>query len=154
MTNSSTVEQDYTASDGAMTFTAFSSIRYNITITNSTIGLNSRKDLMPKDSLYVIYCTLSGQSAPNNTLRATANTSLPWYLINNSPAYQLGMIYQDTSGCTSNVKFNVTARNNGTTIYYRDLGNPGMDIVLANYTVVKPTLGDELIWKFNATHIC
>ena len=152
MVNSSLVEDDYTATDGTMTFPAFSSIRYNVTIINSTMGLSNNVKITPKDSMYVIYCRLASQTVANNTLAATLNATLPWYKIN-STAYKLGVEYQDLTGCTSDLHFNVTFRN-GTHVYGSDLGYPGTSIVLDNYTIISPALGTEYIWRYNATKSC
>ncbi len=151
MVNSSVFEQDYTGTDGAMTFTGFSSIRYNINITNATAGIDHNVKIMPKDSMYMIYVSLPGQVAPNNTL-AAVNASLPWWVIN-STAYKFGLSYQDTQGCTSNVLFNVTYRN-GTVIYSHNNAGFNTNLLLDNYTMISPGLGTEILWRYNATKVC
>lgn len=152
MTNSSVFEQDYTGDDGTMTFTGFSSIRYNVSITNATIGLNHQVTIMPKDTMYVIYCPLPGQTPGTDTLTARRNVTLPWYKIN-STAYKFELRYQDTTACTSGLVFNVSYRN-GTAIYNEDLGNPGTSFVITNHTMISPGLGYEVLWRYNATRTC
>jgi len=78
-----------------------------------------------------------------------ANTSLPVYQLN-ATAYNLSVIYQDTSGLTTNVVFQVKWRN-GTYLWNQNLGNPGTGVVVGNYTIINPGIGKEVIWLYNAT---
>jgi len=101
----------------------------------------------------VIYCPLASQGQVNNTLTAAVASSLPFYQLNASGGYNLSMIYQDTAGYTTNVRFQVIDYSAGSVLVYdNDLGNPGTGIITDNYTVLVP-LGQEYIWRYNATKV-
>jgi len=142
-----------TANDGALTFMMFPALTYGLTITNATIGLNNYQELSPRDTDYVIYCPLASQNQVNNTLTAAVASSLPFYQLNATGGYNLSMIYQDTAGYTTNLRFQVIDYTAGSVLVYdHDLGNPGTGIVIDNYTVVVP-MGQEYIWRYNATKL-
>jgi len=153
MTTSSLAMVGSTANDGALTFMMFPALTYGLTITNATIGLNNYQELSPRDTDYVIYCPLASQGQVNNTLTAAVASSLPFYQLNASGGYNLSMIYQDTAGYTTNVRFQVIDYSAGSVLVYdNDLGNPGTGIITDNYTVLVP-LGQEYIWRYNATKV-
>jgi hypothetical protein len=77
-----------------------------------------------------------------------ASTSLPIYQLN-ATAYNLSVIYKDTSGLTDKVLFIVKYRN-GTVLLNQDLGNPGTGTVVGNYTVNNIGIGTEILWSYNA----
>lgn len=149
MVNSSAAMMAETDDDGGVSFVMFKSLKYRLVISNATQGVSGTKSLYPNDQQYDIRVAATGQKAVNNTLQAMGNTSLPVYQLN-ATAYNLSMIYRDTTGMTTNVVFMVKFRN-GTTLYSQNLGNPGTTLVAANYTVINPGIGQELIWMFNAT---
>jgi hypothetical protein len=127
----------------------FKSLEYNLSIVNTTLGVNVNKLLYPSDQEYRIRVPLASQLAVNNTLSQMGNTSLPIYQLS-ATTYNLSVIYQDMSGLTTNLKFNCSFRN-GTFIYGKNLGNPGTGVVSDNCTVTDSTMGDEIIWWYNAT---
>lgn len=149
MVNSSAAMMTETDDDGGASFVMFKSLKYRLVISNATQGVSGTKSLYPNDQQYDIRVAANGQTSVNNTLQAMGNTSLPVYQLN-ATAYNLSMIYHDTTGMTTNVVFMVKFRN-GTTLYSQNLGNPGTTLVAANYTVINPGIGQELIWMFNAT---
>jgi hypothetical protein len=153
MLNSSTAEADYTGQDGGFTFAALSVIRYNITITNATTGINHRVELSPKDTHYTIYCPLANQMKTNNTIGARLNSTLPWYSLNNTHI-SLAMTYQDMTACTSSVKFRVWFRINGSEVHNTTWSDPGTTLILDNHTVPKAPIGTEYLWQYNATQVC
>lgn len=153
MVNSSVLQRDYTGSDGGFVFTAFPVIRYNITAVNATTGMNHRTEITPKDSHYVIYCPLTGQTRANNTLIARQNATLPWYSLNNTHI-SLGMTYQDTTACTSSVLFRVWFQNNGSEIHNTTWSGFGSALILDNHTILKAPIGTEYLWQYNATRVC
>jgi hypothetical protein len=153
MVNSSVLQRDYTGSDGGFVFTAFPVIRYNITAVNATTGMNHRTEITPKDSHYVIYCPLSGQARGNNTLIARQNATLPWYSLNNTHI-MLGMTYQDTTSCTSSVRFRAWFQTNGSEIHNTTWSGFGSALILDNHTIPKAPLGTEYLWQYNATRVC
>jgi len=61
------------------------------------------------------------------------------------------MIYYDSSGLTTNLKFNVSCWDNQTTMYYYDFGDVGSRGVSdSNYTVPN-VRGQEWRFWYNAT---
>jgi hypothetical protein len=153
MVNSSVLQRDYTGSDGGFVFTAFPVIRYNITAVNATTGMNHRTEITPKDSHYVIYCPLTGQARGNNTLIARQNATLPWYSLNNTHI-MLGMTYQDTTSCTSSVRFRAWFQTNGSEIHNTTWSGFGSALILDNHTIPKAPIGTEYLWQYNATRVC
>jgi hypothetical protein len=127
----------------------FKSIAYNLSIINVTSGINVNKTLYPSDQEYRIRIPLANQLPVNNTLSSMSQTSLPIFVIN-STAYNLSLVYLDTSGLTTNVVFQVKWRN-GTFLLNQNLGNPGVGMVVGNYTIINPGIGKEVIWLYNAT---
>ena len=153
MLSSSTAYTAYTGDDGSNTFTLFGGITYGIYITNATVGANCYKRLAPIDSSYRIYCPTTGQTAVNNTLTAVNTSRLTYYRLNSTGGYNLSMIYQDTDGYTTNLRFQVFDYSAGNTLLYdHDLGNPGTGVVVDNYTVYAPR-GKEYRWFYNATKV-
>ena len=153
MVNSAVVQRDYTESTGGFVFTALPVIRYGITVTNVTTGMNHRVEIMPKDSHYTIYCPLTGQAKTNNTLLARQNATLPWYSLNNTHL-MMGMTYQDTTSCTSSVLFRVWFQINGTEIHNTTWSGIGSSLILDNHTIPKAPIGTEYLWQYNATRVC
>lgn len=153
MVNSSVAMTGYSADDGSNTFTLFGSLTYGITLTNATVGANCYKRLAPIDSSYRIYCPTTGQTAVNNTLTAVNTSRLTFYRLNATGGYNLSMIYEDQSGYTTNLVFNVYDYSAGRTLVYtKDWGNPGTSQVVDNYSVYVP-LGKEYQWQYNATKV-
>ena len=152
MVNSAVVQQDYTESTGGFVFTALPVIRYGITVTNATTGMNHRVEITPKD-YYTIYCPLTGQAKTNNTLLARQNATLPWYSLNNTHL-MMGMTYQDTTSCTSSVLFRVWFQVNGTEVHNTTWTGFGSSLILDNHTIPKAPIGTEYLWQYNATRVC
>lgn len=140
-----------TDSNGGLSFTMFKSIQYSLLITNTTSGVSATKNLYPSDQEYLIRVPLAGQVPVNNTLASMASTSLPVYQLN-ATAYNLSVIYKDTSGLTDKVLFIVKYRN-GTVLLNQDLGNPGTGTVVGNYTVNNIGIGTEILWSYNARRV-
>jgi hypothetical protein len=153
MTNSGLALAGTTDANGGLSFTMFKSIEYNLSIVNVTSGVSASKLLYPSDTEYKIRVPTTGQAPVNNTLAQMNGTGLPVYLINSS-CYNLSMKYTDQSGLTTDVRFQVKYRQNGTWLLDRDEGAPGLGMLLDNFTVCKYggfNTGDEVIWAFNAT---
>lgn len=141
-----------TTDDGSVTFLMFPVLSYGLTITNSTAGLNNYRVLSPKSDDYIIRCPLSDQHAPNDTLQQVVNSRNAFYRLNSS-YYNLSTVFQDSSGNTINLRFQVYDYSAGNVLVYdHDLGNPGTGIVTDNYTVYLP-LGAEYRWGYNSTKI-
>lgn len=153
MTNSGLALAGTTDANGGLSFTMFKSIEYNLSIVNATSGVSASKLLYPSDTEYKIRVPTTGQAPVNNTLAQMNGTGLPVYLINSS-CYNLSVKYTDQSGLTTDVRFQVKYRQNGTWLLDRDEGAPGLGMLVDNFTVCKYggfNTGDEVIWAFNAT---
>jgi PKD repeat protein len=138
-----------TGNDGSWAAPMSEDIRYQFLMTNTTAGISGTQTFYPIDLKYVIHVPTASTIAGNNTLIQMANTSLPVYQLN-ATAYNLSVIYHDSSGLTTDVVFTVKWRN-GTSIYTHDLGNPGTGVLADNYTIINPGIGKEVIWMYNAT---
>ena len=152
MLNSSVAMSGTTDDNGGLVFTAFKSIQYLFTITNTTSGVSATKKIYPSDPEYVIYVRTTGQTSYNNTL-ASRNASLPWYSIN-STALMMGMEYTDSSLCTSQVMFRVWFRDNGTEVHNTTWSGFGGTKIMDNHTILKAPIGTEYLWGYNATTVC
>jgi hypothetical protein len=153
MTNSSLAMSGITDSNGKLAFTMFKSLQYNLSITNVTSGVSANYLLYPADQEYTIRVPTTGQAPVNNTLTQMNGTGLPVYILNSS-CYNLSMKYTDQSGLTTNVRFQVKYRQNGTMLLDRDEGAPGLGMIVDNFTVCRYqgfSVGDEVLWAFNAT---
>lgn len=149
MLDGTLIMNDITGGDGSTTFMMFPGIRYGIGIQNATTGLNFHTTILPNDNDYMIYCPDVPTFSQNITQLQIVNTSLFITEPNNSYV-TFNIVYQDTSGLTTDVKWNVTNWDNMTPMYYSDLGNPFTSAVSDNYTV--PNIRGQQ-WKFwyNAT---
>ena len=153
MVNSSIAMIGTSGDDGSNTFTLFGSLTYGITLTNATVGANCYKKLAPIDASYRIYCPITGQTAVNNTLTAVNTSKLVFYKLNTSSYYNLSMIYEDQTGYTTNLSFNVYDYSAGRTLVYtKNWTDIGTAQVVDNYTVYIP-LGKEYQWQYNATKV-
>lgn len=153
MVNSSVAMTGISGDDGSNTFTLFGSLTYGITLTNATVGANCYKKLAPIDASYRIYCPITGQTAVNNTLTAVNTSKLVFYKLNTSSYYNLSMIYEDQTGYTTNLSFNVYDYSAGRTLVYtKNWTGIGTAQIVDNYTVYIP-LGKEYQWQYNATKV-
>jgi PKD repeat protein len=157
MTTSGLAATGWTGQDGASNFVLFPALRYGITITNASIGLNHYTTLSPQDSDYVIYCPLTSQRAANSTQAMLGNTSL-WVTLPDIYHVTFNFGYQDASGLTTTVNYsvwkiaNVTTHNTGLPqmVYSIDF-DPGAGYVTdSNYTALN-LWGDEYKFMYNAT---
>jgi hypothetical protein len=135
MMNSSVAMSGVTGSDGSNTFSMFPALTYNLTVTNETMGVHCQQNLAPADNDYVLYCPTDAQKAAVIPLSQTLNRSYIWITEPNASFVTINASYQDPTGLTSNVLFNVSVVDNNTVIYSKDFGNPGTSQVLDNYTM-------------------
>jgi hypothetical protein len=149
MTNSALAMSGQTDDNGGLSFTMFKSIAYNLNIVNVTNGVNVNKTLYPSDQEYRIRVPLANQIPVNNTLSQMSQTRLPVYLLNNTPCYNLSLIYSDTSGLTTGLWFKVWARN-GTYFLNRAEGAPGTGTFVDNFTICSQPMGTEVLWGYGA----
>jgi hypothetical protein len=139
----------YGGDDGAVPFMVFPGFLYGIRIQNTTTGLDYYTTLHPTDPDYTIYCPTTYANTGNVTYNQIANTNL--YITEPNMSYvTFNIIYQDLSGLTSSVRWNVTNKDNGTVMRSTNFISPGVSAVLDNYTV--PNIrGQEWIFSYNAT---
>jgi hypothetical protein len=143
MTNGSVAMMATTGTDGSATFMMFPAIQYGITITNITEGLSKYVTIYPQDNDYVIYCPTSNQAEPTSRITHLYNTSL-YVTEPNASWITWNIIYQDTSGYTTGLTWNVTCWNNMTEMYTKTWGAVGSTTVLAdNYTFPSVPAGVE-----------
>jgi PKD repeat protein len=135
MMNSSVAMSGVTGSDGSNTFSMFPALTYNLTVTNETMGVHCQQDLAPADTDYVLFCPTDAQKAVVVPLSQTLNRSYIWVTEPNASFVTINASYQDPTGLTSNVLFNVSVVDNNTVIYSKNFENPGTSQVLDNYTM-------------------
>jgi len=157
MTSNGIAATGWTGGDGSSTFVMFPALRYGITLTNASIGLNHYTTLSPQDTDYVIYCPLSTQRAANSTQAMLGNTSL-WVTFPNISFVTFNFGYQDLSGLTTTVNYsvwkwaNVSTHNAGLPqlMYSIDL-IPGTGYVTDQNYSARNIWGDEYKFVYNAT---
>jgi hypothetical protein len=139
----------YGGDDGAVSFMVFPGFLYGIHIQNSTEGLDYYTTLHPSDSDYTIYCPTTIPNSGNVIYNQIANSSL--YITEPNMSYvTFNIIYQDLSGLTTRVVWNVTNRDNGTVMSSYVYPPPGLGTIRGNYTV--PNIrGQEWWFSYNAT---
>ena len=135
MMNSSVAMSGVTGIDGSNTFSMFPALTYNLTVTNETMGVHCQQNLAPADTDYVLFCPTDAQKAAVIPLSQTLNRSYIWVTEPNASFVTINASYQDLTGLTTNVKFNVSVVDNNTVIYSKNFGNPGTSQVLDNYTM-------------------
>lgn len=149
MLNGTLIMQGITSTDGAIVFTMHGSIRYNINVTDPATGSLFSTSVMPIGADYPIRTSpYAFPQASNSTYNQIANTSLT-FSEPNSSYVTLGLVYQDTSGRTTNLKFYVTAVHNRTVVYSVNLGDPGTAVRYANFTL-RNERGYQYIWNYTA----
>ena len=149
MLNGTLIMQGVTSTDGAIVFTMHGSIRYNINIIDPATGALFSTSVMPIGADYPIRTSpFAFPQVSNSTYSKIANTTLTFSEPNSSYT-TLGLIYQDTSGSTTSLKFYVTAVHNRTVVYSADLGNPGTAVRYANFTL-RNERGYQYIWNYTA----
>lgn len=135
MLDSSIAMSGTTGVDGSNTFSMFPALTYNLTITNETLGVHCQQNLAPADTDYVLFCPTDAQKAAAVPLSQTLNRSYIWVTEPNASFVTINASYQDLTGLTSSVLFNVSVVDNNTVIYSKNFGNPGTSQVLDNYTM-------------------
>lgn len=135
MTNSSVAMVGTTGDGGTSTFTMFPAIAYNVTMVNTSMGVNCRARVDPEDSDYILRCGTTAQTAIVNSTADNVGSSYVWYTEPNVSFITYNGQYQDVAGLTTDVAFNVTFRDNQTVAYYHDFGNPGTSLVSTNFTL-------------------
>lgn len=151
MVNGSVAMQGWTGSDGGVTFMMFPAIQYGVTITNNSLGLSKYVTIYPQDNDYVIYCPLGSQAEPISRITYLYNASL-YVTEPNASWITWNIRYQDTSGYTTGLKWNVTCWNNMTEMYNKTWGAVTISDVLAdNYTFPSVPAGYEYRAVYEAT---
>ena len=151
MTNGSTMMNGFTATDGAISAMMFPAIQYGITITNLSVGLSKYVTIYPQDNDYIIYCPLGTQAKPTSRVEHMFNSSL-YVTEPNASWIMWNLYYQDTSGYTTGLAWNVTCWNNKTVMKSGTWGGVGTgDIVRDNYTFPSVPAGVEYRAYYQAT---
>ena len=135
-------QQGFTGADGGISFIVYPVLEYQIIITNATAGLSKTINIYPQDSDYTIFCPLTSQAHPTGRQEYLVNSSL-YVTEPNSSYVTFNIAYQDTSGYTTGLTWNVTCRTNGTVMYSKDFGDPDTDLKTDNYTVPTVPIGTE-----------
>jgi PKD repeat protein len=149
MMNGTLIMSGTSDNDGSSVFTMLSSIGYNVHIVNTTLGIDHNVKIYPLENDYNIWVTTSTQSTP--LYNSIANTSLT-YTAPNATYGTFGLTYQDISGSTSQVIFNVTCIDNRTVMYSNTLSGFGSGIASDSYTI-KVVRGEQYRWEYNATRV-
>jgi len=151
MTNSSVAMQGYTDIDGSSVFMMFPAIQYGITITNVSVGLSKYITLNPQDTDYVIQCFLPNQVPQTSVLTHLYNSTL--YVTEPNASFIVwNIIYQDTSGDTTALTWNITCLTNGTEMHTKTWGAMGInDVAADNYTFPSEPKGIEYKALYDAT---
>jgi PKD repeat protein len=151
MMNGTLMMSGVTDGDGSVVFTMLSSIGYTMHITNTTTGIDHTVKIFPIENDYNIWADTTENSAIANPNFYNYNTTLTYEAPNLSYS-KFGVVYQDTTGKTTSVTFNVTCITNNTRMYSETLSGFGTSPVFANYTI-KIKNGEQYTWKYNATRV-
>ena len=152
MLNNTLIMAGTTGGDGSTGFTVLSTIGYTVTVTDPADSQVWTSTLYPSDptGLYTIWIGANPIAEAANSTQAYLNQTRVWITEPDPANITFNLLYQDTSGDTSDVIFRVIASNNMTVIYQVDLGDPGTSAILANYTV--PNIrGNAYYAGYNAT---
>jgi len=150
MVNGSLAMQGTTGSDGSLSFIMYPVLEYQLTITNTTAGLSKTVNIYPQDTDYVIKCLLTSQIPPTSRVTQLANSTL-YVTEPNSSFVMFNIIYQDTSGYTTGLIWNVTCLTNHTVMYSKNFGDPDTNVKVDNYTVTTAERGTEYRAMYDAT---
>ena len=150
MMNGTLLMSGRTGSDGTITFTMHSSLEYNLSISHPDL-VTSVKYLYPSATSYTIYVNGVTSTIGNSTQTQLVNTSL-FVTEPDINHVTFNFTYQDTSGFTQDVVWNVTCWDNRTVMYAkRWTGNVMPLVVLADNYTVPNVRGEEWRFMYNST---
>jgi len=152
MLNGTLIMSGNTGGDGSVGFTVLSSIGYLVEVTDPLTDIVWESTLYPSDpaGLYTMWVGESTLEAMANASINTMNATRMYLSEPDIGNVTMNLIFQDISGGTTNVLFEVYSANNMTLINRTDLGNPGTGILTANYTVPN-VRGNGYYYGYNAT---
>jgi hypothetical protein len=147
--NSTLIMQGITAGDGSATFTMLASIGYSVQLSGTMLSQSPyTTTIYPVDNEYTIWMP-GAITANNNTQVLTANATLT-YSAPDPAHYILGLDYQDISGTTDTLIFQILDTN-GTMINYTPFAAVGSNHILVNVTL-NNIRGDSQTWSYSAHH--
>ena len=150
MLNGTLIMSGRTDSEGEITFTMHSSLEYNITVAHPDL-ITSSIMKYPREAQYTIYVTPITSTKGNSTQIQFQNTSL--YVSEPDINHvTFNFVYQDNSGLTDDVVWNVTCHTNGSVMYAKRWAGHflPMDKVQDNFTVTNRR-GEEWLFMYNST---
>jgi len=152
MLNGTLIMSGNTGGDGSVAFSVVSSIGYLVEVTDPQTGVVWESTLYPSDpaGLYTIWVGESPFDAQANASINTMNATRMYLSEPDIGNVTMNLIFQDISGGTTNVLFEVYSANNMSLLSRTDLGNPGTGILTANYTVPN-VRGNGYYYGYNAT---
>ena len=153
MTNGGLAMQGGTSNDGSLTFMLFPALTYGMTITNATIGLNNYQTITPSDTDYTVFCPLPYQNVNSQVYGKMTQLAQNLLYVSqiNATAVMINFQYQDSASATTAVTWNVTNWNTGAVVYGRTFGNPGIGMIIDNYTVLTVPSGVDYRFAYEAT---
>jgi PKD repeat protein len=140
-----------TGQDGYITFTMHGSLEYNMSVTNTTSGINGwYKRIYPMDNEYLlrVSSTQASQQISTNSYVYTQNTTL-WAQELTGNTIRLGLNFTDTSGRSTNVKFYVWDAINGTVYKTNTTAAPGI-AMWQTYFDLPNIRGNRYLWNYTA----
>jgi PKD repeat protein len=146
MLNSSIAMVGSTGSDGSLTFMMFPSLTYNMTITNVP-DAPWFISISPRETEYTLH---QPTALPVSSYTQTQNSSITIYEPNNS-YIQFRLVFQDTSGLTTNLKYFVKDTTTNTLLYSYDYGNPGTHLISDYNETVLNVRGETFLAYVNTT---
>ena len=152
MLNNTLIMSGTTGGDGSVAFIVVATISYSVAVTDPATGLIWTTTLFPSDptGLYTVWVGELPYASLGNTTLTHMNATRIYYTQPDIGNVTFHIDYQDISGYTTNVLFEVIDAGNMTTVYSANLGAPGTGVLQANYTLPNK-MGYTYYWGYNAT---
>ena len=152
MLNNTLIMSGTTGGDGSAAFIVVSTISYSVAVTDPATGLVWTTTLFPSDptGLYTVWVGELPYASLGNTTLTYMNATRVYYTQPDIGNVTFHVDYQDISGYTTNVLFEVIDAGNMTPVYSVNLGAPGTGLLQANYTLPNK-MGYTYYWGYNAT---
>jgi len=152
MLNNTLIMSGTTGGDGSAAFIVVSTISYSVAVTDPATGLVWTTTLFPSDptGLYTVWVGELPYASLGNTTLTYMNATRMYYTQPDIGNVTFHVDYQDISGYTTNVLFEVIDAGNMTPVYSVNLGAPGTGLLQANYTLPN-RMGYTYYWGYNAT---
>ena len=152
MLNNTLIMSGTTGGDGSVAFIVVATISYSVAVTDPATGLVWTTTLFPSDptGLYTVWVGELPYASLGNTTLTHMNATRVYYTQPDIGNVTFHVDYQDISGYTTNVLFEIIDAGNMTTVYSANLGAPGTGVLQANYTLPNK-MGYTYYWGYNAT---